>query len=48
MAGLKKLGIDLDRRSLSELAIQNAESFATILARVRDGTTAEETSQASF
>jgi large subunit ribosomal protein L20 len=36
MNGLKKLGIELDRRSLSELAIRNMEAFTNLVTRVRE------------
>ncbi|MDR1433023.1 MAG: 50S ribosomal protein L20 [Puniceicoccales bacterium] len=35
MNGLKKLGIEMDRRSLSELAIHSIEAFVEIVAKVR-------------
>ncbi|MDR2737797.1 MAG: 50S ribosomal protein L20 [Puniceicoccales bacterium] len=35
MGGVKKLGIEMDRRSLSELAIHDAAAFTAIVARVK-------------
>jgi large subunit ribosomal protein L20 len=35
MCGLKKLNIEMDRRSLSELAIRNIGAFGEIVAKVR-------------
>jgi len=35
MHGLKLAGIELDRKSLSELAIADADGFATIVTRVK-------------
>ncbi|MDR1890649.1 MAG: 50S ribosomal protein L20 [Puniceicoccales bacterium] len=35
MNGVKKLNIEMDRRSLSELAIHNMEAFQTIVAQVK-------------
>lgn len=35
MAGLKKLNIQLDRKQLSELAINDAAAFAALIAKVK-------------
>jgi large subunit ribosomal protein L20 len=35
MSGLKNLNIEMDRRSLSELAIQNIEAFSGLVARAK-------------
>ncbi len=35
MAGLKKLNIQLDRKQLSELAINDAAAFAALVAKVK-------------
>lgn len=36
MAGLKKAGIELDRKQLSELAINDEAAFATLVKKVAD------------
>jgi large subunit ribosomal protein L20 len=36
MHGLKKLEIDMDRKVLSELAINNMDSFAELVSRVKE------------
>ena len=36
MAGIKKLGIELDRKQLSELAINDAPAFAVLVKKVAD------------
>jgi large subunit ribosomal protein L20 len=35
MDGLKKLGIEMDRRALSELAIRNIDAFRAVIDRVK-------------
>ena len=35
ISGLKKLNIDLDRKQLSELAINDAPAFAALIAKVK-------------
>jgi len=34
--GLKKLGVELDRRVLAELAVQNPATFSRIVERVKE------------
>ena len=47
MAGVKKAGVELDRKSLAELAVSDPKAFAVVAERAKAALGSEKTSQAA-